>query len=348
MKWKAIGMFINEETFLEFSIRSTIDFVDEMILLEGSTPHTYFSSPYGLSTDRSANIVRELQLEYPGKIKFVQVGWVPSKNVLRQMSLNFATRELPPEAILILDLDEVWDPDDLKRADEHFTKDPDLQYLHCDLIQLRGDFQHYRDMSTGEQEHDLYNEQAKKQTIETRNGVKLRQGRTAERLFRWEPGMHYHASHVTICDATGRFPYIDPAYLHRREADMSIKFWHYNYLKPFPHVVSKFCYFAQQDAGLPRNDPKMLDRALSEGYIEYLRTGKHPKGDWAVSPLPSNLVHPEIMKSHPYYSMGEREIVDPAGEWIPTEGEYDRERVMAMLQEASHYVAPSYVKGMTP
>ena len=343
-RWIAIAQVLNEELYCKQCILSVLDFVDELVICEGATPYTYFTNPYGLSSDNTAEIIRSINSP---KIKFLQVGWVPSKKELRSIALSHLTKR-ENDTILVLDLDEVWDPDDLQRADEHFTKDPDLQYLHCDLIQLRGDFQHYRDMSTGEQEHDLYNEQAKKQTIETRNGVKLRQGRTAERLFRWEPGMHYHASHVTICDATGRFPYIDPAYLHRREADMSIKFWHYNYLKPFPHVISKFCYFAQQDAGLPRNDPKMLDRALSEGYIEYLRTGKHPKGDWAVSPLPSDLAHPEIMKRHPYHSLSEREIVDPAGQWIPTEGEYDRERVMAMLQEASCYVAPDYVKGMVP
>ena len=39
MKWKAISMLLNEETYLEYSIRSIIDFVENLTLLEGKRNH---------------------------------------------------------------------------------------------------------------------------------------------------------------------------------------------------------------------------------------------------------------------------------------------------------------------
>jgi hypothetical protein len=201
-------------------------------------------------------------------------------------------------------------------------------------------------MSTGEQEHQLYNEQSDKQEIICRDGTTLRQGRTAERLFRWTPGMHY-VSHTCICDVQGRYPYIDPVYKDARIWREDIKFWHYNYLKPFPDVFSKFCYFAQQDASKGRNDEEMVNRAMSEGYIHYLFTGTHPAGAWPVTPLPYHLNHPAIMESHPYRHKSQLEIVDPHNEWVRPEGP-DREKIMAMLVEASKYTAPEDIDKMVP
>src|SRR3990167_909094 len=353
MRWLAWGQVLNEERYCAQSILSILDFVDELHLTEGAVGYAYWAGPYGLSSDRTAEIIRDLP-GYGKKLFLHRVGWLPTKRQLRNMSLCMATRANPSwpnhhgsdTCALILDLDEVWDPADLQAADEAFSKDPTLQYIHCDLIQLRGDFEHYRDMTEGMQEHDLYNEQARKEEIACRNGVTLRQGRTAERLFRLQPNMHY-VSHVCISDSYGRYLYTDPAYLGGREARMDIKFWHYNYLKPFPETFTKFCYFAQQDGGKKRNDEEMVDRALNEGYIKYLFTGTHPKGAWPVAPLPPHLTHPAIMGAHPDRHKTEREIADPTGEWLvpgaPDAPGY-REKIMAMLRDGSKYVGPDLSK----
>lgn len=338
MRFVGCGMLLNEETYVEYSIRSVIDFLDELTIVEGATRHAYWNNCYGLSSDRTAEIVRQLQSEYPKKIKFYQVGFVPSKVELRSMALRMATWK-PETVMMIVDFDEVWPEECLKRAYDRFSASKDkLQYIHHDLHQLRGDFDHYRDMSTGEQEHNLYNEQAEQQAMICADGTELRQGRTAERLFRWQPGMFYRGSHVCIQDSQGRFPYIDPAYKDYRIWDPDIYFLHYNYLKRFEHTFTKFCYFAQQDAGKERNDEEMVNRALSEGYINYLFTGKHPAGDWAVTPLPENIKHPPLMDRHPYRHLTEREIADPDGIWLGKEPDIDQ--IMEMLREASRFVGP--------
>lgn len=335
MRWIAHGMVLNEEAFCRSSILSIYNFVDEIVLVEGSTQYAYSANAYGLSSDRTAEIIRSIP--DPGhKIRFYQVGWVSTKRELRSMSLKMCTYK-PDTCLLVLDLDEVWDPHDLQRADEAFSQDPKLQYLHCELIQLRGDFEHYRDMSTGEQEHALYNEQAQKQPIHTRTGVTLRQGRTAERLFRWSYGMYY-VSHTCICDVHGRYPYIDPGYLEGREWRPDIKFWHYNYLKPFPQVFLKFCYFAQQDGGTKRNDPQMIERALGEGYVKYLLTGEKTPGDWAVTNLPDTLHHPEIMRAHSLYGLSQQTISDPHREWDPRT--VTPERMLRLAEQESRWVGP--------
>jgi hypothetical protein len=339
MRWVAHGMILNEESFCTRSIASIYDFVDEIVIVEGSTQYSYFSNPYGLSSDNTAPLIREFP-DPQGKIKFYQVGWVPSKRELRNMSLRMLTWK-SETCVLVLDLDEVWPKESLERADNHFNENPDLHFVHHDLIQLRGDFRHYRDMSTGEQEHNLYNEQSKKQEIHCADGTTLRQGRTAERLFRWTQGMHY-VSHTCICDSQGRYVYIDPSYTNYRIWDPDIAFWHYNYMKPFPDVFTKFCYFAQQDANKARNDPEMVERAINEGYIRYLFTGEHPAGAWAVSPLKEGWEHPQIMKSHPNYSKTEKEISDPTGEWLT--GDPDMEKIMAMLEAASEFTGPDMNK----
>jgi len=337
-------MFLNEEIYCEQSIRSVMenDFLDELVLVHGANKFAYFADPYGLSIDNTLEIIKSLPW-YGNKLKVYNIGWVPSKRELRNAALRMLTYR-DSTNILVLDLDEIWDSKDLALANDRFEQDRDLQFIHNELIQLRGDFNHYRDMSTGEQEHNLYNEQSEKQTIVCRDDTELRQGRTAERLFRWQPGMHY-ISHTCICDMNNRYVYIDPAYKDYRVWEPDIKFWHYNYLKPFPQVFTKFSYFAQQDGGKERNNEEAINRAMSEGYIKYLFTGTHPAGSWPVTPLPEDLTHPSIMDSHPYRHLSEREIVDPTGEWIRPEGP-DREKVIAMLEDASKYLAPDNVDEM--
>lgn len=353
MRWIVWGMVLNEARYCRESLLSVLDFADEIHLVEGSTQYSYFCSPYGLSTDNTADIIRSLP-GYGTKLHLHRVGWVPTKVELRNMSCRMChsalNRHARETACLILDLDEVWPSEDFRLADEAFSRDSSLHYIHCELIQLRGDFDHYRDMNVGEgqQEHDLYNERAQQEAMKCRGNVTLRQGRTAERLFRWQPGIRYSAqSHVCAVDQHGRYLYIDPAYTDHREWRPDIKFFHYNYLKPFPETFTKFMYFAQQDGGLKRNDESAVQRALNEGYIKYLFTGTHPKGAWAVSPLPAHLHHPTIMDSHPMRHKTEKAIADPTGEWL-VPGAPDipgyTEKIMAMLKDGSRYVGPDLSK----
>lgn len=338
MRWVAHGMYLNESLYCVESVKSIYDFVDEIVLVEGANAFAYNANSYGLSSDDSYEKIMAIP-DPEKKIKVHRMGWVPTKRELRNASLRALTYK-QDTCILVLDLDEIWDPVGLQKADERFNSDKELIFIHNELIQFRGDFKHYRDMSTGEQEHSLYKEQSEKQPITCADGTILRQGRTAERFFKWLPGMHY-VSHTCICDATGRYPYIDPAYKNRRIWDPDIKFFHANYLKPFEQLITKFCYFGQQDAGLKRNDRALVERALNEGYIQYLRTGVPQPAAWAVTELQENV--PDLLKQHPYYHKSEKEIVDSMGKWFP---DPDVDELMALLENASKFTCPESVRGL--
>lgn len=92
----------NEEVFVGYAIKSVINFVESVLVFDTG------------STDRTADVVRDLQLLYPGKIIFEEKGDCDKKRhtELRQEMIE-RTRT---EWFMILDGDEVWSERAIKEA----------------------------------------------------------------------------------------------------------------------------------------------------------------------------------------------------------------------------------------
>jgi len=102
--------------------------VKTVALIEGcvksfSSEHT---TKNGLSTDKSAEIVRDLMTgKDGGKIVFEQLGWVNSKRDLQNRGFQIIRSRLGEAAIhMLAGADEVYFPNELSRLREEFKKHP--------------------------------------------------------------------------------------------------------------------------------------------------------------------------------------------------------------------------------
>lgn len=122
--------FLGEEKFLPYSVRSFLGckHVKTVALIEGCVKS--FSSESttkeGLSTDKSAEIVRGLMKGKGGKkIVFEQLGWVNSKRDLQNRGFQIIRSRLGEAAIhMLAGADEVYFPNELSRLREEFIKHP--------------------------------------------------------------------------------------------------------------------------------------------------------------------------------------------------------------------------------
>jgi hypothetical protein len=324
-------MVLNEEAYVEYTLKSMYDFFEEIIIVEGATQYALNVTPDGLSTDRTAEIIKDFP-DPENKIVFRQVGWVPSKRELRNMSLRIANIK-QNDILMIQDYDEVWTPEAYATMDNHF-KDPNCFYLFTDYYQIFGDFDHREDNDARTNDDN---------PLTARGGQTVPRGRSPERAVRYTPDMQF-ISHVNISDVHRRFLYEDPAYERNRVKDFSIGFWHYGYVHPLDRVVTKRAYYARQNGEPEANPLDMMKNILGEWHTKYCRTGE---GD-NIIPLESTLVHPDVMKSHPYYGKTLKEVVDPNGDW---EGLSDPEffqRVVRLCDVATENRCPENILELAP
>jgi len=120
--------FINEEKFLPYSIRSFLSCgnVKTVAVVEGAVKNFFVgrTTREGLSTDKSADIVKELAKK-DDRVKFEQLGWVNSKRDLQNRGFEIVRRHLGEAAIYMLaGADEVYFATELDKLRETFVKNP--------------------------------------------------------------------------------------------------------------------------------------------------------------------------------------------------------------------------------
>jgi len=327
-KWFSLGIVLNEETYIEYTLKSIYDFFEQIIIVEGATQFALDVSPEGLSTDRTAEIIRDFP-DPENKIVFRQVGWVPSKRELRNMALRMANIN-QGDCFMIQDYDEVWKPEDYVAIDNHF-KDPQLHYLFTNFVQVFGDFQHMEDTDARKQTKD---------PLTTRTDDTVARARSPERAVRFFPGMNF-ISHVNVSDVFNRFVYEHPLYKQHRVKDFSIGFWHYGYVHPLDRVVTKRAYYARQDRQEDNNPISLMQNVLGEWHTNYCRTGK----DKIIVPI--TMEHPEIMKSHPYYGKDLQEVTDPEGVWGNLNDQEFLQRAVQLCNKATASQCPENIIKLT-
>jgi len=127
----------NEDRFLWFGVMSVIKYLDKILIWDNG------------STDCTVEIIKELQKKFPEKIIFKEIGEVGREGITqaRQKMLE----ETESDWVFLLDGDEVWWEDSIRKVREIINKKGDsLDFLVNPTINLVGDIYHYQEKEAGE------------------------------------------------------------------------------------------------------------------------------------------------------------------------------------------------------
>lgn len=139
MKIWANTIVNNEENFLWFAVSSVINYVDKILIYDTG------------STDKTVEVIKVLQEKYGAKIIFKEKGEVDANKFtkLRQEMLE----ESDCDWVLVLDGDEVWWKDSIKKAVEVIGKNgKNLDGIVVPMIVPVGDIFHLQDENAGKYE----------------------------------------------------------------------------------------------------------------------------------------------------------------------------------------------------
>lgn len=119
----------NEENFIEYAIRSVVDSVDQVLVFDTG------------SEDRTVEIVKALQKEYPDKIVFEEKGLCDKKRhtQLRQEMIERTNTEW----FMVLDGDEVWTKRGMREALETIKHRLEIECIMAPFYLCVGDVMHY-------------------------------------------------------------------------------------------------------------------------------------------------------------------------------------------------------------
>lgn len=127
----------NEENFIWFSIMSVVDFVDKVLVWDSG------------STDKTVEIIKEIKKIKGNKIEFREVGLVNKYQFpkMRQKMLD----ESKCDWILILDGDEIWWEDSIKKVVRKIsTEGVEIDGIVVPMTIPVGDIYHLQDESAGQ------------------------------------------------------------------------------------------------------------------------------------------------------------------------------------------------------
>jgi len=112
MKITAYYMILNEEDWIDLSIKSIYPVVDEIIIVEGATQYAKFmSNEKGLSIDRTEERINTIN-DCSDKIKYFQIGFVDTMIDLKNFCLQKVSEDT--DYIIILSGDEIYSASELE------------------------------------------------------------------------------------------------------------------------------------------------------------------------------------------------------------------------------------------
>lgn len=129
----------NEENFVWFAIMSVVDFVDKVLVWDSG------------STDKTVEIIKDIKKVKGNKIEFREVGSVDKYKFtnMRQKMLD----ESKCDWILVLDGDEIWWEDSIKKLRDIIDREGDqIDGIVVPMILPVGDIYHIQEESAGRYE----------------------------------------------------------------------------------------------------------------------------------------------------------------------------------------------------
>lgn len=130
----------NEEHYLWYTVMSVIEHVDKILLWDTG------------STDKTVEIIKELQKIKGEKIDFKEVGSVDPEQFtrVRQEMLD----QTKSDWFLILDGDEVWWEKSIKEVVKTIQEEDNLEMIVSPYYNIVGDIYHYQEESAGRYQID--------------------------------------------------------------------------------------------------------------------------------------------------------------------------------------------------
>lgn len=131
----------NEERYLWYAVMSVINFVDKVLLWDTG------------STDKTVEIIREIQKIKGDKIDFKEVGSVDPEQFtkIRQRMLD----QTKSDWFLIIDGDEVWWNNSIKKIVQTIQEEGDkLEMIVSSYFNVVGDIYHYQEENAGRYQID--------------------------------------------------------------------------------------------------------------------------------------------------------------------------------------------------
>ncbi len=141
MKVWAHTLVKNEERYIWYAVMSVIDWVDKILIWDTG------------STDKTVEIIKEIEKTHPDKVDFKEVGEVdPQKfTKIRQEMLD----ETNSDWLILVDGDEVWWEDSIKAVISTVRTEGDiLETIVTVSYNIVGDIYHYQEETAGRYEID--------------------------------------------------------------------------------------------------------------------------------------------------------------------------------------------------
>lgn len=254
----------SEEEFVAAALQSVYELADSIVVVEGGTRFAVeagLCDERGRSTDRTVEEVESFP-DPDGKLELIRAPGRPWRDKL-QMRAAYAARLRPGDVMLLLDADEVFDPEGLWR----------LAYLMHEADVVMPGF------------HLLWND------IRT-VGTGVWDSFPQVKVVRWREGFGYRRDHNEPCDRLGRPVRRIPSLKVLRTPERL--YFHYSWAgKTDRKLRKKAAYYAAQNRGL--FPPDYMDRVFfawreRPGEVER-ESGTHPYGGGGALPFAGR--HPE-------------------------------------------------------
>lgn len=305
VKTAAAMIVLNEADYLEYSVATIYDALDQIIIVEGAVEQVAEreATEDGLSLDGTTSIIGNLP-DPENKIRYVHVGIVQNKVALRRAHNDLMDDDT--DWVFVVDGDEAYTAEALDNTLRLINDNEDLVWVGAPFFNFVGDFWHL--LGPQQKPKNFY---PRPGMFQDRDGNFMSNGQYHERLYRLLPGVGYHQSHVCVQDSQGRHLYASGKYRSNR---LYIPFeneeynWiHYGFVRDRARFEAKLGFHTVRDKGKKYGDgSEKVDRR----YVA-VTTGELPPEDvkagyrWEHVP---DFEHPEPFKKHPYYDMTYEEI----------------------------------------
>ena len=264
-----IVMGYNELEMLHYSIPSVYDVMDRIVFIEGAVEARY---PTPHSTDDSIEWIESIDKD--NKITIVQNDgyWKSYEHQKNQITNHVHIGEW----IVIIDADEVYDPDSIRSLRKVMAARPQYEDYVPIFIDFVGDFKHIR------------RPRPHKFNI------------THQRILKMRAGYHWSHHHPTACDSSCRDTVWDPIYYDRRIVIPDLYIYHLSNIKPKETIIDKHTYYYKT---FDKN-PEPVARKRATEYVDGIFSDI----------LSYDGYLPSILKTHPLYD--ERVIGGKYKHWL--------------------------------
>lgn len=306
-KWACCIITLNGGEYIWYAIKSIYDFMKEsggkIIVIEGSTKYATDINKDGNSTDNTEEIALGfIRDSKPDFITYKKLGKVEDKKVLRNAYLE-EIRKISenerPEWVLVLDDDELYKMEDLRRLDKFITENPKIQYIFNSQRWFWRDFKTEAFSCEDESFKQIKQGNRKDKLFFDCVGNRLRQGQYHERIFRFNSEYKYINSHSTITDSEGRDVYIDPFYEDKRIVFSGCPRYHYGYMTTTNKMYHRYQYYERRDK---ERTPEHIDEIWRDNYGHFLLRNIPKNTSTKIRPYFGT--HPIIIQQHPYWKIG--------------------------------------------